>query len=219
MSLQDSLKALQQKIKNFQDIAKNRIYNLSKFKITVIKPNNEKLAMTLSMVLHFLRNNINEILKSKIKLKDFNILQIIIKRFFQIFVDTPELISFDKGADLFQKLNENDTISLFKLLFCDIFKERINKHVFENSCDELKESTINFNNFKEKYKEINSKILYIENLREKFETYQKTLNSGNLRKINEENLEDFRIFRSFFPLDLNSEYLIDIKNGNIIKIE
>ena len=56
MSLQDSLKSLQQKIKNFQDVAKDRIYNLSRFKITVIKPNNEKLAMTLSMVLHFLRN-------------------------------------------------------------------------------------------------------------------------------------------------------------------
>jgi len=214
-----SLQELQQKIKNFQDIAKNRILSLGKFKISVIKPNNETQAMTLSMVLYFLSNSIKEIQKSKIKLKEFNNIQKSIKRFFQKFIDTSELINFDKGANLFNKLNENDTISLFKLLFCDVFKDRINKDVFENSCDELKESTIDFNNFKENYREINSKILYIENLKEKFELYQKTLNSGNLKKINEEKLQDFRIFRSFFPLDLNSEYLIDIKNGNIIKIE
>ena len=214
-----SLQELQQKIKNFQDIAKNRILSLGKFKISVIKPNNETQAMTLSMVLYFLSNSIKEIQKSKIKLKEFNNIQKSIKRFFQKFIDTSELINFDKGANLFNKLNENDTISLFKLLFCDVFKDRINKDVFENSCDELKESTIDFNNFKENYREINSKILYIENLKEKFELYQKTLNSGNLKKISEEKLQDFRIFRSFFPLDLNSEYLIDIKNGNIIKIE
>jgi len=219
MSLEDSLKSLQQKIKNFQDVAKNRILNLSKFKITVIKPNNETQTMILTMALYFIRNSIKEMQKSKIKLKDFNKLQKVIKRFFQTFIDTSELINFDKGENLFMKLNENTSISLFKLLFCDVFKERINKDVFENSCDELKESTIDFNNFKEKYKEINSKILYIENLKEKFEMYQKTLNSGNLKKINEENLEDFRIFRSFFPSDLNSEYLIDIKNRNIIKTE
>ena len=218
MSLQDSINILKQKIKNFQDVAKNRIYNLSRFKITVIKPNNETQTMILTMALYFIRNTITELLKSKIKLKDFNKLQIVIKRFFQKFIDTNELINFDKGENLFNKLNENDTISLFKLLFCDIFKERINKDVFENSCDELKESTIDFINFKEKYKEINSKILYIENLRDKFEIYQKTLNNGNLKKINEESLEDYRIFRSFFPLDLNSEYLIDIKKRNIIKI-
>ena len=213
-----SLQELQQKIKNFQDIAKNRILSLGKFKISVIKPNNETQAMTLSMVLYFLSNSIKEIQKSKIKLKEFNNIQKSIKRFFQKFIDTSELINFDKGANLFNKLNENDTISLFKLLFCDVFKDRINKDVFENSCDELKESTIDFNNFKEKYREINSKILYIENLKEKFEMYQKALNSGNLKKINEENLEDIRIFRSFFPLDLNSDWLIDIKNRNIIKI-
>ncbi len=218
MSSRDSLNLLQQKIKNFQYIAKNQIPNLSKFNITVIKPNNETLAMKLSMVIFFLRNTINEILKTKIKLKDFNKLNKVIKRFFQKFIDTNELINFDKGEELFKKLNENNSISPFKILFCDVFREKINRDVFEVNCNELKESISNFNNFKEKFKEFQPKILYFETLGEKFEKYQKILNSGNLKKINEENLEEFRLFRSFFPLSLNNEYLIDIRNSNIIKL-
>ncbi|MFX1393375.1 MAG: hypothetical protein ACFFAH_07355 [Promethearchaeota archaeon] len=218
MSLQNSLKILHQEIKNFQDKAKNQILNLSKFNIAVIKPNNEIQVMILSMVLYHLRNTIKEILKSKIKLKDFNKLQKTIKRFFQKFIDTPELMDFDKGTDLFNKLNENDSISLFKLLFSDIFREKINNDILKTKCNELKKSLIKFSNFKEKHKEFHSKIQFFEKLKEKFENYQKILNSGNLKRINEENLEDFRIFRSFFPLNINSEYLIDIKNRTIIKL-
>ena len=140
------------------------------------------------------------------------------KIFFQKFIDTDELIKFDKGEDLFKKLNENDSISSFKLLFCDVFQEKIKRDAFKDKCNELKESVSNFNSFKEKFKELNSKVQYFEALREKLEEYQKILNSGNLKKINEENLEDFRLFRSFYPLNVNSEYLIDIKNRNIIKI-
>ncbi|MFX1444455.1 MAG: hypothetical protein ACFFHV_13655, partial [Promethearchaeota archaeon] len=125
---------------------------------------------------------------------------------------------FDKGEDLFKKLNENDSISPFKLLFCDIFHERIKRDVFKNKCNELKKSVSNFNNFKENFKELNSKILNFQVLREKIEKYQKLLKSGNLKMINEENLEDFRLFRSFFPLNVNSEYLINIKNRAIIKL-
>ena len=44
------------------------------------------------------------------------------------------------------------------------------------------------------------------------------LKSGSLQKLNEEDLEEYRLFRSFYPLDLYSDYLIDIKNGNVIKI-
>ncbi|KON26973.1 hypothetical protein AC481_06065 [miscellaneous Crenarchaeota group archaeon SMTZ-80] len=218
MQLQDSLKVLQQEIRNFQDNAKNKILNLSKYNIAVIKPNNETQVMILSMVLYHLRNTIKELLKSKIKLKDFNKLQKTIKRFFQKFIDTTELINFDKDTDLFKKLNENNSISAFRILFSDIFKEKINKNVFEAKCNELKESIFNFSNFKEKYKEFHSKIQSFENLKENVENFQKILNSGNLEKINEENLEDFRIFRSFFPLNINSEYLIDIKNRTIIKL-
>jgi len=43
--------------------------------------------------------------------------------------------------------------------------------------------------------------------------------NGPKRSINEENLDDFRLFRSFFPLNMNSEFLIDIKNRTVIKIE
>jgi len=218
MSLKDSLNKLQKNIINFQNIAKERIYNLGKFKVTVIKPDNEKEIMPLSMGIYFLRNAIKEILNSDIKLKDFNKLQQTIKIFFQKFIDTDELIKFDKGEDLFKKLNENDSISPFKLLFCDAFQEKIKRDAFSAKCNELKESVSNFNSFKEKFRELNSKIQYFEALRQKLEGYQKILNSGNLKKINEENLEDFRLFRSFYPLNVNSDYLIDIKNRNIIKI-
>jgi len=218
MSLQDSLNLLQKNIINFQNIVKERIFNLGKFKVSVIKPNNETESMPLSMGLYFLRNTIKEILKSNIKLKDFNRFQKTIRIFFQKFIDTNELINFDKGEDLFKKLNENNSISPFKLLFCDVFQEKIKRDAFKDKCNELKECVSNFNSFKEKFKELYSKIQYFEALREKLEEYQKILNSGNLKKINEENLEDFRLFRSFYPLNVNSEYLIDIKNRNIIKI-
>lgn len=218
MSVKDSLNLLQKNIINFQNIVKESIFNLGKFKVSVIKPNNETELMPLSMGLYFIRNTIKEILNSDIKLKDFNKLQKTIKIFFQKFIDTDELIKFDKGEDLFKKLNENDSISPFKLLFHDVFQERIKKDAFKAKCNELKESISNFNSFKEKFKELNSKIQYFEALRKKLEEYQKILNSGNLKKINEENLEDFRLFRSFYPLNVNSKYLIDIKNRNIIKI-
>lgn len=218
MSLQYSLDLLQDKIKNFQDFAKERIFNLGKFRVTIINPDNQAEETTLSMGFYYLRNTIKEILKSKIKLKDFNKLQQSIKRIFQKFIDTNELINFDKGDDLFKKFNENDSISPFKLLFCDVFHEKIKKDVFKDKCNELKESVNNFNSFKEKYKELYSKLQNFETLREKIEEYQSLLNRGNLKMINEENLEDFRLFRSFFPLNVNSEYLIDIKNRTIIKL-
>lgn len=218
MSLQYSLNLLQDIIKKFQDTAKDRIFNLGKFRVTVIKPKSQAEETTLSLGFYFLRSTIKEMLQSNIKLKDFNNLQQTIKRFFQKFIDTNELINFDKGEDLFKKLNENDSISPFKLLFCDVFQEKIKRDAFSAKCNELKECVNNFNSFKEKFKEINLKIQYFEALREKLEEYQKILNSGNLKKINEKNLEDFRLFRSFYPLNVNSEYLIDIKNRNIIKI-
>ena len=218
MSLQDSLNTLHQKIKEFQNIVKSRIFNLGKFKITVIKPNNKPEKTTLTLGLYFLRNTINEILNSKIKLKDFNIVQKTIKRFFQKFIDTNELVNFDEGEDVFKKLNQNDSISPLKLLFCNIFQEKIKMDVFNDNCNELKESLSTFNSFKEKYRECHSKLQYFESLREKFENYQNILKIGNLKKINKENLEDFRLFRGFFPLNVNSEYLIDIKNKTIIKI-
>jgi len=218
MSLQYSLDLLRDKIKNFQDFAKERIFNLGKFRVTIINLDNQAEETKLTLGLYYLRNTIKEILKSKIKLKDFNKLQQSIKRIFQKFIDTNELINFDKGEDLFKKLNENDSISPFKLLFCDVFHEKIKRDAFKEKCNELKESVSNFNSFKEKFKEIYSKIRNFEALREKIEEYQKLLNSGNLKMINEENLEDFRLFRSFFPLNVNSEYLIDIKNRTIIKI-
>lgn len=219
MSVQDSLEILQQRIKNFQEIVKGQILNLSKFKINVIKPNNEKQAMVLTMAIYFLRNSINDLIKPKLKLKDFNKLHLIIKNLFQKFIDTNELIKFDKGEDLFKTLNENNSISCFKILFSDLFRQKVNMDVFENACSELKESLSNFNNFKDKFREVHSKILYLESLSEKFNKYQEILNIGNLKKINEENLEDFRIFRSFFPLQTNSEYLIDINKEEILKIE
>jgi hypothetical protein len=212
-----SLQELQQKIKNFQDVAKSKIISLGKFKITVIKPNSETQEMPLSMALHFLRNSITEIQKSKIKLKEFNTIQKSIKRLFQKFIDTNELISFDKGDNLFKRLNENESISIFNLLFCDLFREKIKDDKFCDECDDLKDTLSSFNNFKETYKECDSKVQLFEDLREKIERYQEILNSGNLKKI-EEHLEDFRLFRSFLPLNTHSEYLIDIKNGKIVKI-
>ena len=136
-----------------------------------------------------------------------------------MFINLQDKIGFSPGIqDFFKKLNENSSISPFKLLFCDVFHEKIKRDVFKEKCNELKESVSNFTSFKEKYKELYSKIRNFETLREKIEEYQSLLNSGNLKMINEEKLEDFRLFRSFFPLSVNSEYLIDIKNRTIIKI-
>jgi hypothetical protein len=191
---------------------------LGKYKITIIKPNNKTENTTLTFGLYSLRNTINELLNSKIKLKDFSTLQKTIKVIFQTFIDTHELINFDKQGNMFNILNENTSISLFKLLFCDIFLEKIKMDVFNDNCNELRESIRNFNSFKEKYREFHSKLQYFESLREKFERYQNTLNSENLKEINKETIEDFRLFRSFFPLNINSEYVIDIKNKCIIKI-
>jgi len=220
MSLQDSLNVLQDKVKNFQNVVKARISTLGKFKVSVFKSSNQSEEMSLTMGFYFLRNMIKEMQsKSKnIKLKDFNPLQKTIKRFFQKFIETKELINFDKGEDLFQKLNENNSISPFKPLFCDDFQEKIKDDVFKDKCNELRESITNFNSFKEKFREVCSKNLYYETLREKLEKHQKILDSGNLKLINEESLEDFRLFRSFYPLKVNSEYLIDIKNKTIIKL-
>ncbi|MFX1443558.1 MAG: hypothetical protein ACFFHV_09110, partial [Promethearchaeota archaeon] len=151
MSLEYSLNLLQDKIKNFQDLAKERIFNLGKIRVTLINPDNKTEETTISMGFYYLRNTIKEMLNSKIRLKDFNKLQQSIKRIFQKFIDINELINFDKGEDLFKKLNENDSISPFKLLFCDIFHERIKRDVFKNKCNELKKSVNNFNNFKENF--------------------------------------------------------------------
>lgn len=218
MSIVVLLNLLKENIKKFQDIAKERIFNLGKFRITVVKPKNQEEETTLTMGFYFLRNTIKEILQSNIKLKEFNNLQKTIKRFFQKFIDTKELINFDKGEDIFKKLNENDSISLFKILFCDIFHENIKGDMLKSKYNELKENLSNFNRFKENFKEFYSKIRKFEALKESFEEYQKTLNSGNLKIINNVNLGDFRVFRSFFPLNVNSEYLIDIKNRTIIKL-
>ena len=218
MSLHYSLDFLQEKIKYFQDIAKERIFDLGKYRVTIINPDNQTEETKLTLGLYYLRNTIKEILKSKIKLKEFNRLHQSIKRIFQKFIDSKELINFNKTDDLFKKLNENNTISPFKLFFCDFFHENIKGDVFEDKCNELKESTSNFNSFKEKYKELYSKIRRFEILRGKFEEYKKNLESGNLKAFHEEKLDDFRLFRSFFPLNDYSEYLIDIKNKTIIKI-
>jgi len=217
MSEQASLNLLQQKIKEFQDIVKKKVFLLSKFDIQVINLNNKTEPIKLSLALYFLRNIINEIVKSKIKINDFEKLQRNIKRLFQKFIDTPEIIEFDKGENLFKKLNENNTISPFNLLFCDLFQEKINKNIFKENCSKLKESLVNFDIFKERFKEISSKIEYFKILRKKIEEYKKLLESRDLKKLNEVNLEDFRLFRSFFPLNNYSDYLIDIQNEKIFK--
>ena len=219
MSLQYSLNVLQEKIKSFQDFAKEHIFNLGKIRVTIINPDNQAEETTLSMGLYYLRNTIKEILESKIKLKEFNRLHQSIKRIFQKFIDSKELINFNKTDDLFKKLNENDTISPFKLFFCDIFHEKIKQDEFKNKCNELKESITNFNYFKEIYQELYSKIQNFEILRDRFEQYQKIIESGNLKILNEEKLEDIRLFRSFFPLEAYPNILIDIKNKTITKIE
>ena len=217
MSEQAALNLLQQKIKEFQDIVKKKVFLLSKFDIQVINLNNKTEPIKLSLALYFLRNTINEIVKSKIKINDFEKLQRNIKRLFQKFIDTPEIIEFDKGENLFKKLNENNTISPFNLLFCDLFQEKINKNIFKENCSKLKESLVNFDIFKERFKEISSKIEYFKILRKKIEEYKKLLESRDLKKLNEVNLEDFRLFRSFFPLNNYSDYLIDIQNEKIFK--
>ena len=218
MRLQESLNILHEQIKEFQKNVKERIFNLGKVKVSVIQEKNEEGPMPVSLGLYFISNSTKELLNSNIKLKDFNRLHKNIKRLFQKFTDTNELGNFDKGEDLFKKLNENDCISPFKPLFCDIFHEYINGDVFKDKCNELKENISNFNSFKEKFKELYSKIQYFENLRGKLEQYQNILQSGSLKKLNEENLEEYRLFRSFYPLNDYSDYLIDIKNGNVIKI-
>jgi Fe-S-cluster containining protein len=218
MSLQESLNVLHEQIKEFQKVVKERIFNLGKVKVSVIQDKNEEGPMPVSLGLYFLSNSTKELLSSNKKLKDFNRLHKNIKRLFQKFIDTNELSNFDKGEDLFKKLNENDCISPFKPLFCDIFHENINGEAFKNKCNELKHNISNFNNFRENYRELYSKIQYFETLRAKFEEFQNALNSGNLKKLNEENLEEYRLFRSFYPLNDYSDYLIDIKNGNVIKI-
>ena len=218
MSSKESLNSLQEQIKVFQKFVKERIFNLGKVKVSIIQSKNEEGPMPVSLGLYFLSNSIKELLSSNIKLKDFNNLHKNIKRLFQKFIDTNELSNFDKGEDLFKKLNENDCISPFKPLFCDVFHKNINRDVFKDKCMELKQSINNFNSFKEEFKELFSKIQYFENLRGKLGQYQKILNNGNLKKLNEENLEEYRLFRSFYPLNDYSDYLIDIKNGNVIKI-
>lgn len=218
MSPQESLNILHEKIKDFQKSVKERIFNLGKVKVSFIQDKNEEGPMPVSLGLYSLSNSTKELLSSNVKLKDFNRLHKNIKRLFQKFIDTNELGNFDKGEDLFKKLNENDCISPFKPLFCDIFHENINGEAFKNKCNELKENLSNFNSFKEEFKELYSKIQYFENLNGKLEHYQNILNNGNLKKLNEENLEEYRLFRSFYPLNDYSDYLIDIKNGNVIKI-
>ena len=218
MSLQESLNVLHEQIKEFQKVVKERIFNLGKVKVSVIQDKNEEGPMPVSLGLYFLSNSTKELLSSNKKLKDFNRLHKNIKRLFQKFVDTNELGNFDKGEDLFKKLNENNCISPFKPLFCDIFHENINRDVFKDKCNELKENLSNFNSFKEGFKDLYSKIQYFEKLNGKLEHYQNILKSGSLQKLNEEDLEEYRLFRSFYPLDLYSDYLIDIKNGTVIKI-
>lgn len=217
MSSQDSLNLLQQKIIEFQDIVKKQVFLLSKFDIQVINLNNKTEPIKLSLALYFLRNIINGILKSKIRINDFEKLQRNIKRLFQKFIDAPELIEFDKGENLFKKLNENNTISCFNFLFCDDFQEKINKSIFKENCYQLKESLTNFDKFKERFNEISSKFEKLNILRKKVEEFQKLLDIGDLKKLNEKNLEDFRLFRSLLPLDDYSDYLIDIQNKKIFK--
>ena len=108
MNLQESLTVLHEQIKEFQKIVKERIFNLGKVKVSVIQDKNEEGPMPVSLGLYFLSNSTKELLSSNIKLKDFNRLHKNIKRLFQKFVDTNELGNFDKGEDLFKKLNEND---------------------------------------------------------------------------------------------------------------
>ncbi|MFX0072730.1 MAG: hypothetical protein ACFFAO_16725, partial [Candidatus Hermodarchaeota archaeon] len=218
MSLQDSLNELHQRIKDFQGVAKSKIFNLGKIRMTVFNLNDEPESMTLTLVLFYLRNTINEILKSKIKLKDFSIFQKSIKRLFQKFIDTNDLISIDKEEGIFKKLNSNDSISPFKLFFCDLLKEKVKNLAFNDKCYEIKDSLSNFDRFKEIYQEFRSIIQYLETLTEKFEKFQNILKRGNFKKIDKEELENFRLFRSFYPLNYNSEYLIDIRNKTLVKL-
>ncbi len=218
MSIQNFLNQLHQKIKIFHDIVKKEVFYLSECNLSVIKSKNESDVMPLSMAIFFLRNIVKEMSRSSIKIKDFNRLEANIKNLFQKFIDTPELINFDKGEDLFIKLNEQSSLSIFQPLFNNFFQENINKEVMKHNCLTLKESLINFENFKEKYREFNLKCQNFENLREKFERLQNLLNVGDLKTLNEQNIEDFRLFRSFLPFSANSEYVIDIEQKKIVKL-
>ncbi|TFG06142.1 MAG: hypothetical protein EU539_08445 [Promethearchaeota archaeon] len=157
-------------------------------------------------------------LRSKIKLKDFNTIQKNLNRVFQKFIDTKDLINYDKGTCFFTKINENSLISPFKILFNEPFRSKLNLDRFNDKCDELKESLDDFKRFEDIYGKLHHKLHYLEMLREKFINYQKILHSGNLKKINEENIEDFRLFRSLIPLKDYHEYVIDIINRNVIKL-
>jgi len=218
MNIQNSLNQLHQKIKDFHDIVKKEVFFLSECNLSVIKSKNESDVMPLSMAIFFLRNSIREMSRSSTKLKDFNRLEENIKRLFQKFIDTPELINFKRGEDLFVKLNEYSSLSIFQPLYNDFFQEKINKEVIEEKCIELKESLINFEDFKERYKELNLIFQNFENLLKKFARLQNLLNDGDLKTLNENTIEDFRLFRSFSPLSVNFEYVIDIEHQEIVKL-
>ncbi|MBD3337715.1 MAG: hypothetical protein GF353_01315 [Candidatus Lokiarchaeota archaeon] len=127
-------------------------------------------------------------------------------------------MNFEKGEDLYRKLNENNTISPFKFLFSGLFREKINEEAFIDECNQLKENLRDFGSFKEVFNKLHSKTQNFEALRDDFEEYQKLLDSGNSKLINEKSIEYYRLFRSFFPLDKNSEYVIDIINKTIVKL-
>jgi len=218
MNIKNSLNQLHQKIKDFHDIVKKEVFYLSECNLSVIKSKNESDLMPLSMAIFYLRSLVKEMSRSNIKLKDFNRLHANLKRLFQKFMDTPELINFEKEEDLFIKLNQYSSISIFQPLFNDLFQENINKEAIKHKCVNIKESLINFENFKEKYKDLNLHFQNIENLRKKFINMQNLLNDEDLKTLNEFNIEDFRLYRSFFPLSANSDYVIDIENQNIINL-
>jgi hypothetical protein len=218
MNIHNSLNQLHQKIKDFHDIVKKEVFFLSECNLSVIKSKNESDVMPLTMAIFFLRNSIREMSRSNIKLKDFNRLEENIKKLFQKFVDTPELINFKRGEDLFVKLNEYRELSIFEPLYNDFFQEKLNKKVIKDKCIEIKENLINFEAFKERYKQLNLNFQNFEKLLKKFYKFQNLLNDGDLKTVNENSIEFFRLFRSFSPLSVNSKYVIDIENQKIVKL-
>jgi hypothetical protein len=219
MNLKHLINELHQKIKEFHDIVKKEVFYLSKCKLSVIKSNGDLDIMPLSMAIFFLRNSLRQMGKSKVNLSEFNKLVANLKNLFQTFIDTPELIEFDKGEDLFTTLNKEKSLSIFKSIYNSFLKERLNEKRLNNKCDELKESLIDFDTFKEKFRELNIKFRDLNHLKVKCEKHKKLLKKGDLEKLNGDELIDFRIFRSFSPLDSYSEYVIDIEKEKVVKLE
>lgn len=218
MKLRNSLNQVHQKIKEFHDIVKKEVFYLSKCNLSVIKSKNDSDLMPLSMALFYLRNLTREMSESNVKFKEYTTLQANLKRLFQEFVDTPELINFDKGSDLFVTLNEDESISVFQPLFHKLFKEVINQETLKKKCLELKENLINLSSFEEKFKEIHCSFKDLEKLRVKLETFQNLIKKEDLKTLNTSQIKDFRVFKALKPSTPFPEYVIDIETQKIVKL-